>query len=92
MEIKIRQYTVQVKDSYEVSKKEFDGVIDQLLCIDILKRSRKSLRYEWAVHNLLYNLGIKREKTGSVDFDFVQSPWDKFKYGLIGWIAWIFIK
>lgn len=92
MEIKIRQYTVQVKDSYEVSKKEFDGVIDQLLCIDILKRSRKSLKYEWAVHNLLYNLGIKKEKTGSVDFDFVQSPWDKFRYGLIGWIALLFIK
>ena len=92
MEIKIRKYTVQVKDSYEVSKKEFDGVIDQLLCIDILKRSRKSLRLEWAAHNFLYNLGIKKDKTGNVDFDFIQSGWERFLYGILGRIAWIFIK
>ena len=92
MEIKIRKNTLQVKDSWEVSKKDFDKVIDELLCIDILKRTRKSLKYEWAVHNFLYNLGVKKDKTGSVDFDFVQSKWDKFRYGLVGWIALIFIK
>lgn len=92
MEIKIRKYTVQVVDSYEISKKNFNKVIDELLCIDILKRSRRSLKYEWAVHNLLYNLGIRKEKTGSVDFDFVQTTWEKIKYGLLGWIALIFIK
>ncbi len=92
MEIKIRKYTVQVVDSYQVHKKDFDKVIDELLCIDILKRSRKSLRLEWAAHNFLYNLGIKKDKTGNVDFDFVQSGWERFLYGILGRIAWIFIK
>ena len=92
MEIKIRKNTVQVTDSFEVSKKDFDGVIDQLLCIDILKRSRKSLKYEWAAHNLLYNLGYRREKTGSVDFDFVQTKKDRIRFGILGWIALFFIK
>lgn len=37
-------------------------------------RSVSSLSREWMAHNLLYALGIKRERTADVDFETAQ-PW-----------------
>lgn len=75
-----------------VSKKDFDGVIDELLKFEELKRTRKSLKLEWATHNFLYNIGYEKDRTKDVDFDFVQSRKEKILYGIAGRISWIFIK
>lgn len=92
MEIIRRWCSIQIKDSYLVSKKDFDGVIDEILKFEELKRTRKSLKLEWAAHNFLYNLGYERDRVKDVDFDFVQSRKEKILYGIVGRIAWLFIK
>lgn len=92
MDIRIRKTSVQVRDSYLVSKKDFGEVLDRVEKIAELKRTRKSLKYEWAAHNLAYKLGIKRDKTAHVDFDLEMGAIKKFLYGLLGRISLIFIK
>lgn len=38
------------------------------------KRSIWSMVHEWRAHNLLYSLGIKKDRTGSVDLN-LGDPW-----------------
>ena len=40
----------------------------------IHKRGIWSMTHEWRAHNLLYSLGIKRDRTKDVDLD-VNQPW-----------------
>lgn len=93
MELRIRKDTVQLRDSWDISKKDFDTVLDLVHIEDYIpNRTRKSLKREWAVHNFFYNLGIKRDKTGHVDFDFKEKWYEKLGYGILGRFVWILIK
>ena len=38
------------------------------------KRNIPGMIYEWRVHNLLYSLGIKRDRTKDVDLN-INQPW-----------------
>lgn len=49
----------------------------------IYKRSIFSMVNEWRVHNLLYFLHIKRNRTGTVDLNINQSIWAKIAYTLL---------
>ena len=40
----------------------------------INKRNIPGMIYEWRVHNLLYSLGIKRDRTKDVDLN-INQPW-----------------
>ena len=55
-------------------------------------RTMASLRREWATHNLLYALGIKRERTADVDLNAGQKWYVRFAYFIVGSIALIVIK
>ena len=55
-------------------------------------RSMGSMRREWATHNLLYSLGIKRNKTKDCDLEFEQAWYLKLAYGVVGTIALLVIK
>ena len=82
----------QVKDSHKITRKK-----DILTClmgihntIDYLNlrskgytRTLKSEYREWRAHNVLYRLGIARERTGSVDFDQNESKWRRFIYAIL---------
>ena len=47
------------------------------------KRTTKSLINEWRVHNLLYSLGISKERTQSVDLNQSQSTMCKILYTIL---------
>lgn len=96
------QYNVHIADSYKVSKRDFaftleqrerrarqQGITSEIPVFD--NRSKFSLKMEWAVHNFLYALHIRREQTKDVDLDY---PCDKpeWLYCTLGIFAWIFIK
>ena len=55
-------------------------------------RSMGSMRREWATHNLLYSLGIKRSKTMACDLEFERAWYLKLAYGVIGTISLWVIK
>ena len=46
-------------------------------------RTLRSEYREWKAHNVLYRLGIFRERTGSVDIDQNESIWKRFAYAIL---------
>lgn len=44
------------------------------------KRGISDMIHEWRAHNLLYTLGIKRSRTGTVDLDLKEPTWRKIAY------------
>ena len=51
----------------------------------INKRSIKSMVYEWASHNLLYELGLFKSRTKDVDLDD-EPIYKRICYYILGWI------
>ena len=89
--------SIQIQDSYKISKYEFVDIINQIKTdlpehIVSKNRSTKSLKYEWAVHNLLYNLNIARSHTKDVDFNYPLKTIEKLTYSLFRWMWFILIK
>ena len=95
MEYSVVKNCITIKDSYKISKTEFDEKIKYLrsnYISDVFKRSNFSLKMEWAVHNLLYNLGIFKKRTKDVDMEYPLSWCLKIGYTIFGLISWLFIK
>lgn len=90
------QNNIHLKNSFEVSKKFFNGAIAKLINkhpeLAVWNRSVKSLRREWATHNLCYALGIKRSSTKDVDFNYPQKWYAVAAYTIVGSIALLIIK
>lgn len=92
----VTQYNAHIPDSYEVSKRGFDGILDSLQIqyphCEVWQRKRWSLKAEWSVRVFLYNLGIAREHTKDVDLNVPQPWYVRVAYNVIGAIVWPFIK
>ena len=89
--------TIKICDSYKVSKKRFDAIIDHLhlnlpLHPIVKNRTRGSIKREWATHNLLYNLHICRTRTKDVDINYPLKTIELFTYNTIGYICLFLIK
>ena len=92
----VTQYNVHIPDSFEVSKHSFADVLGRIRqshpdC-EVWRRSRWSLKAEWAVHNALYGLGIARERTKDVDLNHPLPWYVEGAYIVFGTIVWVFIK
>ena len=81
LKIKSSRNNTCISDSYKV--KNIESMQDLLYLIRgeikdkkaaIHKRGIWSMTHEWRAHNLLYSLGIKRDRTKDVDLD-VNQPW-----------------
>lgn len=97
MKTLISENNIQIQDSYKISKYEFDKIINNIKTdlpehIVSKNRSNRSLKNEWAIHNLLYNIGIARSHTKDVDFNYPLSIKEEIIYTLFGWIGSILIK
>jgi len=46
-------------------------------------RTFESEYREWRAHNVLYKLGFKRDRTGSVDIDNNEPKWRRFVYAIL---------
>lgn len=94
MDFKVFPGRIKLIGSVEVRKADFQK---ELLHIQELypehpvwKRTMKSLRREWAAHNLAYNLGIRRNKTHDADLDYPQKWYVKLLYSVVGTFAlWV---
>ena len=68
---------MQILDSYKITKNDQQKEIAQLMLdyntlnpvSPAWSRTLDSLVEEWRLHNLAYNLGYKRERTGDCDFN-----------------------
>jgi len=90
-------FNVTLYGSHEYSKRAFDDVLDILymrypMSFVLQTRDRVSLKREWAVHNLLYNLGLWRARTRNVDFNSPLSFCARVGYDLFGRLSMLFIK
>ena len=92
----VTPYKVTITDSFEMSKHYFERMLRRIKMThpdsDVWKRSWRSLKAEWICHNFAYDLGIRRDKTRTVDFEYPQKWWVKAGYWTLGGIAWLFIK
>lgn len=85
---------IQIEDSCKIRKKYFATTLERIeelhLDTEVWKRSKKSLKREWATHNLLYSFDIHRDRTKDVDLNY-PCKWE-WLYNIVGAIALIIIK
>ena len=83
---------VSIKNSYLVtSNEDIKAVLEYIHGLDEYKklkefgytRTPKSEFYEWKGHNILYQLGYQRSRTGSVDIDQKEPKWRRFIYAIL---------
>lgn len=96
MKYKILGNRVKLFDSCEIPKAKFSRELDKIRNLHpscrLWFRSEGNIKREWAAHVLAYNLGIRRDKTESVDLEYEQKWWMSLAYFIVGNIALIFIK
>lgn len=90
----ISQKELIIYDSYEIPHRHYHNILNRIKCNEIdnpiwESRSYWSLECEWAVHNLLYKLGIQRERTVDVNLDVKLSTLEKIGYGILGSLLYI---
>ena len=95
--VSVADYCVTIKDSYEVSKKEFQNYLNEIRSEYTDKpvlnnRSDCSFKNEWACHNFLYICHIARSRTKDTYMQYPLTWWEKIIYPLCGWLCKIFIK
>ena len=87
---------VKLFDSYLVPKAKFDKEVGAIRNLHptcrLWRRSDGNIKREWGVHNLMYSLGIKREKTADVDLEYEPKWYMNLFYGVVGTIALLLIK
>ena len=95
------QYTVspnniQLKDSIEVRKKDFErellAIREQHPECGVWNRSIRSLKLEWAAHNALHKFGIFRSRTLDTDLNWPQKWFFRIGYTVGGFLVWPFIR
>lgn len=94
MRYKILENRIKILESWMMSKEEFLSILDEIQKLYpnhvAFKRTRRSMILEWEAHNLLYRLGIKKDKTADVDLDYPQ-PWTKrLGYKILGIVGKLF--
>ena len=90
--IDVKNLNIHVEDSYLVdTKKKIDEALLEIMqdpkyqeLVDAgFKRSRASMKAEWAAHNVLYKWHVSPNRTKDVDLDQKESPLRKFIYSIL---------
>lgn len=94
-EYTITQDNLHVVDSYQIPKSKFRRILVRIEGehpeSDVWKRSKCSMKLEWACHNAGYDLHFRRERTKDIDLNYPQKLWEKLFYTIAGLIVWAFI-
>ena len=81
-----------IKDSYKITnKKQIKEILEQIhttrkysqLQTLGYTRSLSSEYREWAAHNVLYRLNIKRDHTATTDFEQKEAWWKRVVYAIL---------
>lgn len=83
-----------IYDSYSIRHAHYSNILWRIKeatpdCPIWEKRSKWSIECEWAVHNLLYKLGIKREHTKDVNLNYNLKWYEKIAYVGLGSLIFI---
>ena len=96
VEYTITENNLHIVDSAYIGKDDFWKELAEIwiehTTNPVFERTIYSLLREWATHNFLYNLHIFRSHTKDVDLNAKQKWYEVIGYGIVGRIAWIFIK
>lgn len=88
-------YNIKLLDCYKYSKKEYDPQLNRIMGLhptcEVWKRSRRSLKKEWATHSALYKLGLWKNRTKDVDLNFPLKWYAKIGYAIFGTVVWPFL-
>ena len=93
----VNEDNIHIENSFCVPKrKDMISILNQIRkdaeIIGITyKRSNREWVAEWRAHNLLYELDIEKDRTGSVDLDESETPFRKIIYGILSFF-YCFIK
>lgn len=91
MSVYVDANNIRIEDSYTINHKQFKNVLNKLktsFTSNVFTRSMWSLCCEWAVHNVLYRLGIWRSHTKDVDLNY-PNKW-AWAYVIVGTIVYPF--
>lgn len=94
--VNIENLNIHISNSYQFNSKEMNKILDYIMSKDYFKmlttagfsRSKKSMLREWKAHNLLYNLGYEKERTGSIDLDQNESFSRRIGYFILSLFYW----
>lgn len=97
MTISVSLFNLHIQDSFRVSKWQFAGILNGCKlsypnCEPCVHRSTFNMMLEWATHNLLYFLHIKRSSTKHVDLNYPQKWYERIGYAVFGVLALVLIK
>ncbi len=97
MDYKVTDNNVHINRSCEILKKDFQSSLLYIQglypdCKVFINRTLRSLKFEWACRNFLYQLHIARERVESVDLNCPLRWWVKLLYNVGGFFVWIFVK
>lgn len=86
---KVSENNIHIEDSYKV--KEKSKMYEILYIIQhnhpeckVFNRSYKSMIAEWRVHNRLYKIGYKRNRTKDVDINYPLKWYVELAYKILG--------
>lgn len=87
---------LHIYGSCDVPKVQFDrqlyNIRDLYPSCHVWQRPIRSLCLEWATHNALFAMGIKKGRTRDVDLNYPIKWWVELAYKIAGTIVWPFIK
>lgn len=87
---------LHIENSCKVRKRYFQGSLEWIEekhpDLDVWKRTKSSLRCEWAAHNLCYALDIHRDRTKDIDLNYPQKWYVRLAYDIVGALALLIIK
>lgn len=92
----ITNNNIHLYNSYLTPKKEFVPTLKEIgednpENLVIQNRSVSDMKYEWAVHNFLYNLGIEKERTKDTNLEWPRKCREKLVYNILGFLVWPWI-
>lgn len=87
---------ISIHDSYKItSREDMDNILQYIrYCTEISEypvikyTNNKQLIREWCTHNLLYDFGILKERTKTVDLDYPQKWYFKLGYFIGSLLYW----
>lgn len=74
------EMNIWIDEARKIADKSFINCTDK---VSICVRSKKSMIREWKAHNLLYKLGIEKDRTRNVDLNINQKWYVNWAYFLL---------
>ena len=88
----VNEGNIHIENSFYVTKrKDMKSILNQIrkdaeIVGITYKRSNREWIAEWRAHDLLYELDIEKDRTGSVDLDEGETPFRKTLYGVLSFL------